>query len=123
MQGDEVRVIADRYAIGPTLGKGQFAKVKLGWDVSTTPPTRVALKILRRDTAETDLIAGKQAVAEITALQHIAHSNVVRMLDLHPDCLYSRRGGRGGYRVLLIVLELVAGGQLFDVLQLLGPAD
>jgi len=64
----------DKYLVGPTLGVGGTAKVKLAWD--TKKNQKVALKILQPKYAAS-------ADREIEILKELNHKNIVRVYDCY----------------------------------------
>ena len=99
-----------------TLGRGGFSKVKLGLDHSTSPPVRVALKLLRLSALS---LASSTAIdsvhREIHALRVIQHQHVLGIRDVHYSVSYPKKDGTS-YPVVLIVLDLALGGELFDLI-------
>lgn len=86
------------YKLGRTLGEGTYGKVKLGTHIYTGQ--EVAIKIMRphetNNRAEVD--------REICILKLLKHPNIVQLFEVIED-----DSGR-----IFLVLELVAGGELFD---------
>lgn len=86
------------YKLGRTLGEGTYGKVKLGTHIYTGQ--EVAIKIMRphetNNRAEVD--------REISILKLLKHPNIVQLFEVIEDDT-----GR-----IFLVLELVAGGELFD---------
>eukprot|EP01111_Echinosteliopsis_oligospora_P000632 TRINITY_DN1070_c0_g1_i1.p1 TRINITY_DN1070_c0_g1~~TRINITY_DN1070_c0_g1_i1.p1 ORF type:complete len:749 (+),score=253.74 TRINITY_DN1070_c0_g1_i1:425-2671(+) len=87
------------YRLGRTLGQGSYGKVKLGTHLFTG--VEVAIKIMKphetNNRAEVD--------REIAVLKLLQHPNIVRLFEVIED----EPTGR-----IYLVLELVAGGELFD---------
>jgi len=66
----------------------------------------------------------KQVEREITALQALNHVNVLRMIDVFYEAKWpNERNPKKKKDVLLIVLELAEGGELFDFLKFTGAFD
>lgn len=86
------------YKLGRTLGEGTYGKVKLGTHMHTG--LEVAVKIMRPH--ETNNRA--EVEREISVLKLLQHPNIVRLFEVIED-----ENGR-----IFLVLELVAGGELFD---------
>lgn len=89
------------YRIGEVLGEGAFAQVKLAEDRKTNE--RCAIKIIKKhghDTKEAEFMA-----RETSIMKSVNHANIVNTVDIFdsPSQLY-------------IVLEFMAGGELFDVI-------
>jgi len=111
------RVLKD-YVVGDTLGEGGFSKVKLGTHVSTGQ--KVALKLLeKKNLAKTDSTEMKQVQREIDALAVLSHKNIIKMFDVDWDCKYPQKNGKFK-EILLLIIELAEGGELFDILSLTG---
>merc|ERR1712017_4208 len=95
--------IKEKYELGHKIGEGMFGKVKEA--VNLEDGKRVAVKIITKAA-----LVGK-STKEVENLQKEVvfmrtlngHPNVLRLLDLHEDD-----------RNLYLVLELAAGGDLFD---------
>lgn len=104
------------YLIGPTLGEGGFSTVKLG--MHETTKERVALKILKNKHKMTDSIR-KQVEREITAMSKIDHINCLKMKEVMWNATYTKKNGKK-LDVILIVLELATGGELFEFLSYTG---
>lgn len=89
-----------RYTLGPSIGQGSFAVVRLG--VNRETGERVAVKVLekRRFFSEE---AFTSLHVEVEMLRSMVHPNVVRVLDAFeaPD-------------MVALVMEYVQGGDLFD---------
>ena len=104
------------YEMRETLGRGGFSKVLLGLDHSTSPPLRVALKLLRLSSLSLASSAAIESVQrEIHALRVIEHAHVLDIRDVHWSVSYPKKDGTS-YPVVLIVLELALGGELFDLI-------
>lgn len=109
-----------KYYVYHTLGEGGFSKVKLG--VHETTRQKVALKLLKKRALTSDPASLRQVHREIAAMQRLSHDNVIRMLEVDPEASYTQRDG-SSYDIILVVLELATGGELFDYLSLTGPFD
>merc|ERR1719193_1245096 len=70
----------DKYLVGPTLGVGGTAKVKLAWD--TEKNRNVALKILQPKYAAS-------ADREIEILKELNHKNIVRVYDCYDNVMWT----------------------------------
>ena len=111
--------LIDKYMMGETLGKGGFSKVKLGLDPSTSPPTRVALKLLNKSSLSSSASHLRQAEREIAAMSAISHQHVLQLRDVRWSAKYTKKSG-ACYDVILLVLELATQGELFDYLSYTG---
>lgn len=105
------------YIIGATLGQGGFSKVKLGTHEETGQ--RVALKLLP---VEMDVHTRKQVTQEINAMSKVQHPNVLQLYDVQWDVEYPKKNGKNKL-VILTVLELGNGGELFDFLSFTGSFE
>jgi serine/threonine protein kinase len=104
------------YIVKETLGEGGFSKVKLGIHEKTGE--KVALKLLKNKSKLTKPIR-KQVEREIAAMSQIDHPNVLRMKEVDWECVYTKKNGKK-QNVILIVLELATGGELFEFLSYTG---
>jgi WD40 repeat protein/predicted Ser/Thr protein kinase len=77
---DSARMIANRYRLGQSLGKGTFGEVFLAEDIKFKPPREVAIKILR-----TEYVSDPQICEDITreagVLARFDHPNILPVLD------------------------------------------
>ena len=89
------------YALGQTIGEGEFGKVKLGWKRDGS--VQVAIKLLRRDSLGTNPSRLPKIHREISILRELSHPNIVR---LHEMVETQKHIG--------IILEYASGGELFD---------
>lgn len=102
------------YILGETIGQGGYSKVKLG--VHSESGQQVALKLLSKQQGSDSL---KQVKREIEAMTKINHENVLKCLDVNWDAAYPI--ATGGYEnMIMVVLELATGGELFDFLSYTG---
>lgn len=108
------------YLMLETLGQGGFSKVRLGLDEKTGE--RVALKILKKKEMGVTADVIKQVEREIHAMSKISHQNVIRLKEVNWDCTYEKKNGTK-LQVILVVLELATGGELFDFLAFTGPFE
>ncbi len=93
--------IKDFYTLGALLGEGAFAQVKLGTDRETNE--KVAVKIIKKhqyDHKEMEYI-----LREMNIMKSVSHPNIVNTVDIFNSAKY-----------LHIVLEYMAGGELFDII-------
>jgi len=104
------------YIVKETLGEGGFSKVKLGIHEKTGE--KVALKLLKNKSKLTKPIR-KQVEREVAAMSQIEHPNVLRMKEVDWECVYTKKNGKK-QNVILIVLELATGGELFEFLSYTG---
>lgn len=103
-----------KYILGYTLGSGVSCKVKLAKDDTGT---RYAVKILHPDKKFDELID-----TEVQTLTKVKHPNIVNLIEVgEGEQKNSKKGARK--RVKYMVLELVGGGELFDLVALGGRLD
>ena len=104
------RVMFGPYIVGPTIGKGEFGKVKMGWTSvpkgSSAVPKQVAIKFIRRDSVVKGSDREVKLFREINALKHLTHPNIVRLQDVLQNSKY-----------IGIVLVYVAGGEFYKYIQ------
>ena len=55
-------------------------------------------------------------------MSKISHQNVIRLKEVNWDCTYEKKNGTK-LQVILVVLELATGGELFDFLAFTGPFE
>ncbi|CAM9752335.1 unnamed protein product, partial [Sphacelaria rigidula] len=103
------------YQLHKTLGKGMSGKVKLGVDVHTGET--VAIKIMYKDNMSAR--AAQQLRREITSMKALNHPNVLRLRDVHESLTYVKKNGLQR-EVVILVLELASGGELFDFMMYTG---
>ncbi|EDW96910.1 MAP/microtubule affinity-regulating kinase 3 [Drosophila yakuba] len=87
------------YKIIKTLGKGNFAKVKLAIHLPTG--REVAIKLIDKTTLNT--IARQKLHREVMIMKMLNHPNIVRLFQVIES-----------ERTLYLVMEYVSGGELFD---------
>ncbi|EQC28339.1 CAMK protein kinase [Saprolegnia diclina VS20] len=110
-----MRVLLDQYEVKHTLGSGLQGKVKLGIDVKTGEA--VALKLIKAESLSNK--ACHNLFREIEAMKRVQHPNVLRLLAVKKDVEYPKKKG-GSQKVVLVVLELASGGELFDFMMYTG---
>lgn len=102
-----------KWQVGQMLGEGGFSQVRLGTHVSTGE--LAALKILNKtgggSKQKSEL---KQVETEIDSMKKIQHKNVLEMKDFSMDLKWK------GKPIILLVLELASGGELFEYLSMCG---
>ncbi|TMW58714.1 hypothetical protein Poli38472_010273 [Pythium oligandrum] len=103
------------FQVEHTLGAGLQGKVKLG--INTETQERVALKII--DTAKLNRKAMVNVYREVEAMSRVQHPYVLRLLGVFDDLPYVKKNGTTK-QVILIVLELATGGELFDFMMYTG---
>ena len=110
-----MRVLRGQYGVKQTLGSGLQGKVKLGVDVNSGE--HVALKIIKADKLNSRAMLN--LYREIEAMKRVTHPNVLKLLAVFNDVEYPKKNGKTE-RVVLIVLELATGGELFDFMMYTG---
>ncbi|OQR93550.1 CBL-interacting serine/threonine-protein kinase [Thraustotheca clavata] len=110
-----MRVLLEQYEVKHTLGSGLQGKVKLGVDLKTGEA--VALKLIKADTLSNK--ACHNLFREIESMKRVQHPNVLRLLAVKKDVEYPKKKG-GVMKVVLVVLELASGGELFDFMMYTG---
>lgn len=101
------------YQITKTLGIGSTGHVKLGTHYQTGQT--VAVKFIPKDSEKNDSkksLLKKKLEREITIMKIIKHPNVLQLLDVYETDME-----------LLLVLEHVEGGELFDYIVQRGRLD
>jgi len=91
----------NQYLVGPTLGVGGTAKVKLAYDPKTQ--MKVALKILKPKYAES-------AEREIKILQELNHKNIVQVYDYFPNVQWD------DHKTTVFAIEYASQGELIEYL-------
>ncbi|XP_061577791.1 death-associated protein kinase 2 isoform X2 [Cololabis saira] len=97
--------VEDFYEIGEELGSGQFAVVKRCKEKSSG--TEFAAKFIKKRLSRSSRrgVKREEIEREVTILQQLQHANIVSLHDV-----YENRTD------VVLVLELVSGGELFDFL-------
>jgi len=91
----------DRFLVGPTLGVGGTATVKLAYD--TKHKTQVALKILQPKYAFS-------AQKEIDVLKNLKHDNIIRIYECFDNVIWN------GGKTTVFAIEYADGGELIEYL-------
>lgn len=89
-----------KYEVGRTIGEGTFAKVKFARN--TVTGESVAMKILAKSTILKHRMV-EQIKREISIMKIVRHPNIVRLHEV-----------LSSQTKIYIILEFVAGGELFD---------
>lgn len=90
-----------KYRLLRTIGKGNFAKVKLAIHMATG--VEVAIKIINKTVMDQTLL--KRLKREITIMKVTNHPNIVKLLEIIEN-----------EDVLCLVMEYASGGEIFDYL-------
>uniref|UniRef100_A0A0X3PWE3 non-specific serine/threonine protein kinase n=1 Tax=Schistocephalus solidus TaxID=70667 RepID=A0A0X3PWE3_SCHSO len=96
-----VRSNVGKYKLVRTIGKGNFAKVKLAIHMATG--VEVAIKIINKKGL--DWAAHERLKREVQILQMLDHPNIVRLLEIIEND-----------EVICLVQEYANGGEIFDYL-------
>lgn len=105
-----------KWVVGRVLGEGGFSEVRLGEHKKTGE--KVALKILEIKSGDTvNSLERKQVESEINAMKKIQHKNVIQMKDFDLTMTFRKKN------VILVVLELASGGELFEYLSFTGAFE
>ncbi|KAM9423917.1 death-associated protein kinase 2-like isoform 2-T4 [Salvelinus alpinus] len=99
------QTVEDFYDIGEELGSGQFAIVKRCWEKSTG--LEFAAKFIKKRQSRSSRrgVRREEIEREVNILQQTQHPNIVTFHDV-----YENRTD------VVLILELVSGGELFDFL-------
>ncbi|XP_069480507.1 death-associated protein kinase 2 isoform X2 [Ambystoma mexicanum] len=97
--------VEDVYEIGEELGSGQFAIVKKCKEKSTGIEYAAKFIKKRQSRASRRGVRREEIEREVDILQHVQHPNIVTLHDV-----YENRTD------VVLILELVSGGELFDFL-------
>lgn len=75
------------YLLGPTIGNGEFAKVKLAYDLKTG--VYVAIKAFNRRSGRY-MMLDEQIIRETLAIKGLRHDHIVRLYEtvLHGNCVF-----------------------------------
>jgi len=103
-----------KYTLGRTLGSGVSFKVKLAKDDAGT---RYAIKILHQDEQFQELVE-----TEVDTLTKVKHPNIVNLVEVG-EGQQANSKKNVSKTVRYIVLELVGGGELFDLVALGGRLE
>lgn len=98
---DTLSKTTGKYRLVRTIGKGNFAKVKLAIHMSTG--VEVAIKIINKTRMDATLL--RRLRREITIMKITNHPNIVRLLEIIEN-----------EDVLCLVMEYASGGEIFDYL-------
>lgn len=110
--------VLGRYEVGPTLGTGLQGKVKLGTDIETG--AKVALKLLDAAKIAARPKERTNLEREIAAMEKLSHDNVLCLREVVWDMAYPKKDGTKKRDVIMIVLDLAEGGELFDFMMYTG---
>uniref|UniRef100_A0A8C8B186 non-specific serine/threonine protein kinase n=2 Tax=Otus sunia TaxID=257818 RepID=A0A8C8B186_9STRI len=97
--------VEDIYEIGEELGSGQFAIVKKCREKSTGVEYAAKFIKKRQSRASRRGVRREEIEREVTILQQILHANIIKLHDIYEN-----------KTDVVLILELVSGGELFDFL-------
>ncbi|XP_058263502.1 death-associated protein kinase 2 isoform X1 [Hemibagrus wyckioides] len=97
--------VEDFYEVGEELGSGQFAIVKRCKEKSTGLEYAAKFIKKRQSRASRRGVRREEIEREVNILQHLQHPNIISLHDI-----YENRTD------VVLILELVSGGELFDFL-------
>lgn len=106
------------YFVGERLGEGGFSFVHMGTHKDTKE--KVALKMLRKDKLSVSSASVRaQVEREIMSMSKIKHKHVIQLKHVDWEAKFTRPNGTQ-LDVILVVLELATGGELFELLAFTG---
>ncbi|KAL9838090.1 death-associated protein kinase 2 isoform 1-T1 [Geothlypis trichas] len=97
--------VEDIYEIGEELGSGQFAIVKKCREKSTGLEFAAKFIKKRQSRASRRGVSREEIEREVSILQQVLHANIVKLHDVYEN-----------KTDVVLILELVSGGELFDFL-------
>lgn len=95
------RDLKEDYKIESVIGQGNYSKVRRGRNKATGE--KVAIKIISKSKLSPEDLADLKN--EIDILKQVDHPNIVKLIDVYEDA-----------KNFSLVMELMRGGELFDVL-------
>ncbi|XP_032302732.1 death-associated protein kinase 2 isoform X4 [Coturnix japonica] len=97
--------VEDVYEIGEELGSGQFAIVKKCREISTGLEYAAKFIKKRQSRASRRGVRREEIEREVDILQQTLHANIIKLHDIYEN-----------KTDVVLILELVSGGELFDFL-------
>ncbi|XP_052527526.1 death-associated protein kinase 2 isoform X1 [Tympanuchus pallidicinctus] len=97
--------VEDVYEIGEELGSGQFAIVKKCREISTGLEYAAKFIKKRQSRASRRGVRREEIEREVDILQQTLHANIIKLHDIYEN-----------KTDVILILELVSGGELFDFL-------
>ncbi|XP_016123824.1 MAP/microtubule affinity-regulating kinase 3-like isoform X3 [Sinocyclocheilus grahami] len=98
---DDVHPLIGNYRLLKTIGKGNFAKVKLARHILTG--NEVAIKII--DKTQLNPTSLQKLSREVTIMKNLNHPNIVKLFEVIET-----------EKTLFLVMEYASGGEVFDYL-------
>ncbi|XP_009786194.1 CBL-interacting serine/threonine-protein kinase 5-like [Nicotiana tabacum] len=96
---EEKQLLFEKYEIGKLLGKGTFAKVYYGKELSTGES--VAIKVIKKDQVQKEGMM-EQITREISVMRRVRHPNIVELKEVMAT-----------KSKIFFIMEYVKGGELF----------
>ena len=96
--------LSDHYKVDKVLGTGSFGSVKLGSNKQSGMPC--AIKIITKQSLDEKKVYRELNKNELKVLEETIHPHITRVFELMEDS-----------RNFYIVMELITGGDLFDVIK------
>ncbi|KFK25373.1 hypothetical protein AALP_AA8G104900 [Arabis alpina] len=101
---EEGRILFGKYEMGRLLGKGTFAKVYYGKEITSTGETKsVAIKIINKEEIMKKQGMIEQIKREISIMKLVRHPNIVELKEVMAT-----------KTKIFFVMEFVKGGELFS---------
>ncbi|XP_077053188.1 MAP/microtubule affinity-regulating kinase 3a isoform X5 [Siphateles boraxobius] len=98
---DDVHPLVGNYRLLKTIGKGNFAKVKLARHILTG--SEVAIKMI--DKTQLNPTSLQKLSREVTIMKNLNHPNIVKLFEVIET-----------EKTLFLVMEYASGGEVFDYL-------
>lgn len=100
-----------KYTLTRTLGSGAYSKVKLA--LNNEDGKHYALKIHKKDNKKINAKAIEVIQNEAQVISLIHHPHIVNIVDYIPEATIEKANGQKYDVVCVVVIELVANGELF----------
>lgn len=97
---DSANLVANRYRLGKSLGKGTFGEVFYAEDIKFKPPREIAIKLLRSEYVSDPQVC-EDIAREAGMLARFDHPNILQVLDFDVSA-----------NLAYIVTKLAGGGSL-----------
>lgn len=116
------RIVAGKYRMAETLGKGGYSWVKKGTNVETQDTVALKFTAKGQNWDAKDEANFKTELGVLTKCTKVSHPNVMRIHEVNENVKYPGKNGQT-VNTVLFVLEYAAGGELFDVLYYTGKLE
>jgi len=103
----------DNFEVVRTLGSGYSGKVKLVLDYRTGV---FAAKIFKSPSLELKSRFEEMISNEVNNLRKVEHPNVLKIISVHPNGKYVRKGTLESYTCFYVLMEFCPNGSLFDLI-------